>query len=403
MAQQWGPQRFAGGQPQTSFEDSTQGSVFTHTNSNSTRDPFDGPNYHIAPRWVYHLTSVWMVFVLIASIFTNGPVLAATMKFKKLRHPLNWMLVNLAVADLAETVIASTISVVNQMYGYFVLGHPLCIVEGFTVSLCGITGLWSLAIISWERWMVVCKPFGSVRFDAKLAIVGIAFSWIWAAVWTAPPIFGWSRYWPHGLKTSCGPDVFSGSSYPGVQSYMITLMITCCFIPLSVIVLCYLQVWLAIRATPNSKPAKPRTQRAQCGAVLAEPGCTTSKPGRAPARLAPLGWPGYCTAGPVCFSPLPSLTSYPSSSNMESPGVRSPEGSSHSMSPGPLSVPPRWRSSRKNPNPPGRRRRSFETASCSFLGRRWMTALNSPAFPKQRPHLSLRCHLPESPVSHWKT
>lgn len=66
------------------------------------------------------------------------------MKFKKLRHPLNWMLVNLAVADLAETVIASTISVVNQMYGYFVLGHPLCIVEGFTVSLCGKpAGAWA--------------------------------------------------------------------------------------------------------------------------------------------------------------------------------------------------------------------------------------------------------------------
>ncbi|XP_024611505.1 long-wave-sensitive opsin 1 [Neophocaena asiaeorientalis asiaeorientalis] len=263
MAQQWGPQRFAGGQPQTSFEDSTQGSVFTYTNSNSTRDPFDGPNYHIAPRWVYHLTSVWMVFVLIASIFTNGPVLAATVKFKKLRHPLNWMLVNLAVADLAETVIASTISVVNQMYGYFVLGHPLCIVEGFTVSLCGITGLWSLAIISWERWMVVCKPFGNVRFDAKLAIAGIAFSWIWAAVWTAPPIFGWSRYWPHGLKTSCGPDVFSGSSYPGVQSYMIALMITCCFIPLSVIVLCYLQVWLAVRAVAKQQKESESTRKAE--------------------------------------------------------------------------------------------------------------------------------------------
>ncbi|XP_023605252.1 long-wave-sensitive opsin 1-like, partial [Myotis lucifugus] len=98
--------------------------------------PFEGPNYHIAPRWVYHLTSAWMVFVVIASVFTNGLVLVATMRFKKLRHPLNWILVNLAVADLAETLIASTISVVNQIYGYFVLGHPLCVVEGYTVSLC---------------------------------------------------------------------------------------------------------------------------------------------------------------------------------------------------------------------------------------------------------------------------
>ncbi|XP_028337955.1 long-wave-sensitive opsin 1 isoform X1 [Physeter macrocephalus] len=253
MAQQWGPQRFVGGQPQTSFEDSTQGSVFTYTNSNSTRDPFGGPSYHIAPRWVYHRTTVWMVFVVIASIFTNGLVLAATMKFKKLRHPLNWILVNLAIADLAETIIAGTISAVNQMYGYFVLGHPLCIVEGYTVALCGITGLWSLAIISWERWMVVCKPFGNVRFDAKLAIAGIAFSWTWAAVWTAPPILGWSRYWPHGLKTSCGPDVFSGSSYPGAQSYVAALVIACGLVPLGTIVLCYLQVWLAIRAVAKRR------------------------------------------------------------------------------------------------------------------------------------------------------
>ncbi|XP_063101603.1 medium-wave-sensitive opsin 1 isoform X1 [Cavia porcellus] len=271
MAQRWGPHALSGVQAQDAYEDSTQASLFTYTNSNNTRGPFEGPNYHIAPRWVYHLTSAWMTIVVIASIFTNGLVLVATMRFKKLRHPLNWILVNLAVADLAETVIASTISVVNQVYGYFVLGHPLCVVEGYTVSLCGkvgwaaprITGLWSLAIISWERWLVVCKPFGNVRFDAKLAIVGIVFSWVWSAVWTAPPIFGWSRYWPYGLKTSCGPDVFSGTSYPGVQSYMMVLMVTCCITPLSIIVLCYLHVWLAIRAVAKQQKESESTQKAE--------------------------------------------------------------------------------------------------------------------------------------------
>lgn len=59
------------------------------------------------------------------------------------------------------------------------------------------------------------------------------------------------RYWPHGLKTSCGPDVFSGSEDPGVQSYMIALMITCCIIPLGIIIFCYLAVWMAIRAVRN--------------------------------------------------------------------------------------------------------------------------------------------------------
>ncbi|NXA01505.1 OPSR protein, partial [Nesospiza acunhae] len=234
-------------------DDTTRDSIFTYTNSNNTRGPFEGPNYHIAPRWVYNLTSLWMIFVVIASVFTNGLVLVATAKFKKLRHPLNWILVNLAVADLGETVIASTISVVNQIFGYFILGHPMCVIEGYTVSACGITALWSLAIISWERWFVVCKPFGNIKFDGKLAVAGVLFSWIWSCSWTAPPIFGWSRYWPHGLKTSCGPDVFSGSTDPGVQSYMVVLMVTCCFFPLAVIIFCYLQVWLAIRAVRRER------------------------------------------------------------------------------------------------------------------------------------------------------
>lgn len=104
-------------------------------------DPFEGPNYHIAPRWAYNVSTMWMIIVVILSVFTNGLVLVATAKFKKLRHPLNWILVNLAIADLGETVFASTISVCNQWFGYFILGHPMCIFEGYVVSVCG---KWSL-------------------------------------------------------------------------------------------------------------------------------------------------------------------------------------------------------------------------------------------------------------------
>uniref|UniRef100_A0A8C7RDQ8 G-protein coupled receptors family 1 profile domain-containing protein n=1 Tax=Oncorhynchus mykiss TaxID=8022 RepID=A0A8C7RDQ8_ONCMY len=164
-------------------------------------DPFEGPNYHIAPRWVYNVSTLWMIIVVILSVFTNGLVLVATAKFKKLQHPLNWILVNLAIADIGETLLASTISVINQVFGYFILGHPMCVFEGFTVLL-----IYGLAVISLGRWVVVCKPFGSVQFD------------VWAAFWCSPPIFGWSRYWPHGLKTSCGPDVFGGNEGPGVKA-----------------------------------------------------------------------------------------------------------------------------------------------------------------------------------------
>nr|XP_020448640.1 red-sensitive opsin [Monopterus albus] len=260
MAEEWGKQSFAA---RRYYDETTSGAVFVYTNANNTRGPFEGPNYHIAPRWIYNLATLWMLFVFFASVFTNGLVLVATAKFKKLRHPLNWILVNLAIADLGETLLASSISICNQMFGYFILGHPMCVFEGYVVALCGITGLWSLAVISWERWIVVCKPFGNMKFDAKLATVGIVFSWVWSALWCAPPIFGWSRYWPHGLKTSCGPDVFSGNEDPGCQSYLICLMIACCVFPLSVIILCYLAVWMAIRSVAMQQKESESTQKAE--------------------------------------------------------------------------------------------------------------------------------------------
>uniref|UniRef100_A0A8D0A870 Rhodopsin n=1 Tax=Sander lucioperca TaxID=283035 RepID=A0A8D0A870_SANLU len=241
MAEEWGKQAFAA---RRYNEDTTQSGGFAYTNSNNTRGPFEGPNYHIAPRWVYHVATLWMLMVVVASLFTNGLVLVATAKFKKLRHPLNWILVNLAFADIMETILASTIS-------------------GYTVACCGIAGLWSLTVISFERWIIVCKPFGNVKFDGKMAIAGIVFCWVWAAFWTAPPVFGWSRYWPHGLKTSCGPDVFSGSTDPGVQSYMITLMITCCFIPLGIIIFCYLLVFMAIHSVAMQQKESESTQKAE--------------------------------------------------------------------------------------------------------------------------------------------
>ncbi|KAG5274527.1 hypothetical protein AALO_G00137300 [Alosa alosa] len=215
MAQQWEDAVFAA---RRRGDESTRESMFTYTNSNNTRDPFEGPNYQIAPRWIYNIATLWMFFVVIASVFTNGLVLVATAKFKK-----------------------STPSQLDF----------------------GIAALWSLTIISWERWVVVCKPFGNVKFDAKWASGGIIFSWVWAAFWCAPPIFGWSRYWPHGLKTSCGPDVFSGPEVPGIQSYMVVLMVTCCFLPLGIIILCYIAVWLAIRAVAAQQKDSESTQKAE--------------------------------------------------------------------------------------------------------------------------------------------
>ncbi|NXW73557.1 OPSR protein, partial [Hirundo rustica] len=225
--------------------------------------PFLVPQTHLGSPGIFKAMAAFMFLLVVLGVPINALTVVCTVKYKKLRSHLNYILVNLAVANLLVVCVGSTTAFYSFSQMYFSLGPLACKVEGFTATLGGITALWSLAIISWERWFVVCKPFGNIKFDGKLAVAGVLFSWIWACTWTAPPIFGWSRYWPHGLKTSCGPDVFSGSSDPGVQSYMLVLMITCCIFPLSVIIFCYLQVWMAIRAVAAQQKESESTQKAE--------------------------------------------------------------------------------------------------------------------------------------------
>ncbi|XP_016161104.1 PREDICTED: red-sensitive opsin-like [Ficedula albicollis] len=222
--------------------------VSLETTNLTALSPFLVPQTHLGSPGIFRAMAAFMFLLVVLGAPVNALTVLCTAKYKKLRSHLNYILVNLAVANLLVVCVGSTTAFYSFSQMYFALGPLACKIEGFTATLGGITALWSLAIISWERWFVVCKPFGNIKFDGKLAMAGVVFAWVWACAWTAPPIFGWSRYWPHGLKTSCGPDVFSGSSDPGVQSYMVVLMVTCCFFPLSVIIFCYLQVWLAIRA-----------------------------------------------------------------------------------------------------------------------------------------------------------
>lgn len=69
----------------------------------------------------------------------------------------------------------------------------------------GIVGLWSLAILALERYVVVCRPLGDFQFQRRHAVSGCAFTWGWALLWSAPPLLGWSSYVPEGRRWALVP------------------------------------------------------------------------------------------------------------------------------------------------------------------------------------------------------
>ncbi|XP_051531465.1 parapinopsin b [Myxocyprinus asiaticus] len=189
------------------------------------------------PRAGFITLSVLMAVFSMTAVMLNATVIVVTLQHKQLRQPLNFALVNLAVADLGTTFTGSLPSVVTNAVGYYIMGRVGCVLEGFCVALFGITALCTVALIAVERLFVVCKPLGTIKFQTKHAASGVALSWLWSLIWNMPPLFGWGSYQLEGVGTSCGPDWQSRDLKN--MSYIICYFSLCFAVPFAIIVVSY--------------------------------------------------------------------------------------------------------------------------------------------------------------------
>lgn len=96
------------------------------------------------------ILSIIMALFTGPAIVLNATVIIVSLMYKQLRQPLNYALVNMAVADLGTAMTGGVLSVVNNAQGYFSLGRTGCVMEGFAVSLFGECECYSIWCHSWR-------------------------------------------------------------------------------------------------------------------------------------------------------------------------------------------------------------------------------------------------------------
>ncbi|XP_055053211.1 green-sensitive opsin-3 [Misgurnus anguillicaudatus] len=227
------------------------------------RDPFLYPQYYLADPWQFRCLAFYIFMLICLGFPINGLTLVVTAQHKKLRQPLNFILVNLAVAGMIMVCFGFTITITSAMNGYFILGPMACAVEGFMATLGGEVALWSLVVLAIERYIVVCKPMGSFKFSSGHAMGGIAFTWFMAMACAAPPLVGWSRYIPEGLQCSCGPDYYTLSPKFNNESYVIYMFVVHFIIPVTVIFFTYGRLVCTVKAAAAQQQDSASTQKAE--------------------------------------------------------------------------------------------------------------------------------------------
>ncbi|MEQ2190952.1 hypothetical protein XENOCAPTIV_016049 [Xenoophorus captivus] len=103
----------------------------------------------LSPRGYTILAIIMGVFSLVG-IILNVLVIVVTVRHRKLRLPLNYALVNLAVCDLGCAVFGGLPTTFNSVMGHFSLGRLGCVFGGFAVAFFGMVVVMILAfLITW--------------------------------------------------------------------------------------------------------------------------------------------------------------------------------------------------------------------------------------------------------------
>ncbi|XP_032300415.1 melanopsin-like isoform X2 [Coturnix japonica] len=200
------------------------------------------------PDHVLYTVGTCVLVIGSIGIIGNLLVLYAFYSNKKLRTPQNFFIMNLAVSDFLMSASQAPICFINSLHREWILGDIGCDLYAFCGALFGITSMMTLLAISIDRYLVITKPLRSIQWTSKKRTMQIiAAVWLYSLGWSVAPLLGWSSYVPEGLMISCTWDYVTYS--PANRSY--TMILCCCvfFIPLIIILHCYLFMFLAIRST----------------------------------------------------------------------------------------------------------------------------------------------------------
>ncbi|KAM6927619.1 opsin-1, short-wave-sensitive 2 [Xenentodon cancila] len=237
--------------------------VALDTNNITSLSPFLVPQDHLGGLGLFYGMAGFMFFLFVGGTSINILTIACTAQYKKLRSHLNYILVNLAAANLLVSMVGSFTAFCSFACRYFIFGPLACKIEGFAATLGGMVSLWSLAVIAFERWLVICKPLGNFAFKPEHALVCCAFTWVFGLIASAPPLVGWSRYIPEGLQCSCGPDWYTTNNKYNNESYVMFLFCFCFAVPFATIVFCYSQLLITLKMAAKAQAESASTQKAE--------------------------------------------------------------------------------------------------------------------------------------------
>uniref|UniRef100_A0A182NH64 G-protein coupled receptors family 1 profile domain-containing protein n=1 Tax=Anopheles dirus TaxID=7168 RepID=A0A182NH64_9DIPT len=191
-------------------------------------------------------------------------------RYRSLRTPANYLVMNLAVADFV-IMLEAPMFIYNSIHQGPALGAIGCTVYALMGAVGGTVAIATLTVISIDRYNVVVYPLNPNRSTTKLkCYVLIAFTWAYGLLFACLPAFeiGLSRYTAEGFLTACSFDYLDRAYEARV--FMFVYFLFAWLLPFVIISYCYARILIAVinaNAIQSSK-SKNKTEVKLAGVVV---------------------------------------------------------------------------------------------------------------------------------------
>lgn len=188
------------------------------------------------------LEVVFVFLVIVFGVIGNFGVCAMVYTHRHLQTISNYLIVNLSISDLLRIFFTLSVSAGVLIERRWIYGETFCHVNGCYTLIFLVASLMSVTIISVNRYFLIVRPNESATFFSLRRTKIMLFTlWFLAVFIAIPPNLGWGHYGFFVSRATCFIAV--GSSY----SYTSFLVIAFIAAPFSVLIWCYMKIYLAMK------------------------------------------------------------------------------------------------------------------------------------------------------------
>lgn len=190
--------------------------------------------------------TVFLVLIMLATLFGNALVITAVYLFHRLRRMTNFFIISLAVSDLLVALghlpIRIDQSVHNNNWCFdkapgVVTTCAYWIVMDTVFSSASIC---NLVIISIDRFLAITKPFEyQSRMTKRVGFSLIAFVWVYALLWGVLSLVDWTSTSTNHINVLFNYKTNERKCVKDDKVYYTTAMAVAFFLPLLIVIVTY--------------------------------------------------------------------------------------------------------------------------------------------------------------------